>query len=366
MRAMSKAVASGFLILSFLVSISEANPGFIQCNCDGDERYWNMERLLTYHRISDLFLAVTYFSIPIEIIYFVSCSNFPFKCVLFQMGAFIIFCGLTHFLTFLAYSGQPTLHLVLAILVSKIFTAVVSGFTACTLPCNISSLLKIKGREFMLKKKASDLVREVGIIKRKKEAGMHVRMLTQEIRKSLDRHTIHNSEIKGSDAVKILPIDSPLAAASSGGSSEPGVVAAIRMLMLRLSNFNVGTPPELVPYCFPILVLVLPSGKGRSWSNHEIEIVRVVADQVAVALSHAAVLEESRKIGDALMEQNRALHQAKQDVLSASKARNAFHNVMSHGLRRPMHSISGLLSMLQNEKYLSNEKQLLVDTMVKT
>ena len=35
-----------------------------------------------------------------------------------------------------------------------------------------------------------DLGREVGIIMRQKEAGMHVRMLTQEIRKSLDRHTI--------------------------------------------------------------------------------------------------------------------------------------------------------------------------------
>ncbi|MCD9559135.1 Enoyl-[Datura stramonium] len=38
---------------------------------------------------------------------------------------------------------------------------------------------------------------------------------------------------------------------------------------------------------------------------------------------------------------------------------------MSHGLRRPMHSISGLLSMLQDDK-LTNEQQLLVDMMVKT
>ncbi|XP_009781956.1 ethylene receptor 2-like isoform X2 [Nicotiana sylvestris] len=412
---MLKAVASGLLILALLVFGSKADNGFTECYCDGDERYWSMDRILWYQKMSDICIAVTYFSIPIEIIYFVSCCNFPFKWLLFQMGAFITFCGLTHFLNFLASSRHPTFQLQLAILVSKIFTVAVSWMTVFTLAKIIPLLLKVKGREFMLRKKASDLYREVGIIKKKTEAGMHVRMLTQEIRKSLDRHTIlyttlvelskildlqncaiwmpnmnktemnltHElttrnfscmpiptsdsdvKEIKRSDGVKILDADSPLAVASSGGSCEPGAVAAIRMPLLRLSNFKGGTP-EIVPPCYPILVLVLPSGKGRSWSNQEIEIVRGVADQVAVALSHAAVLEESQQIRDVLIEQNQALHQAKQDALSASQARNAFQSVMSHGLRRPMHSISGLLSMLQDDGKLSKEQQLLVDTMVKT
>ncbi|XP_016474412.1 ethylene receptor 2-like [Nicotiana tabacum] len=415
---MLKAMASGFFILSFLVFVSKADSGFTECYCDGDERYWSMDRILWYQKMSDLCIAIPYFAIPIEIICFVSCCNFPFKWLLFQMGAFITFCGLTHFLNFLAFGRHPTFQLELAILVSKIFTVAISWITVFTLAKIIPLLLKVKGREFMLRKKASDLYREVGIIKKKTEAGMHVRMLTQEIRKSLDRHTIlfttlvelskildlqncaiwmpnmnkteinltHElttrnfscmpiptsdsdvKEIKRSDGVKILDADSPLAVASSGGSCEPGEVAAIRMPLLRLSNFKGGTP-EIVPQCYPILVLVLPSGKGRScrsWCNQEIEIVRVVADQVAVALSHAAVLEESQQMRDALIEQNQALHQAKQDALSASQARNAFESVMIHGLRRPMHSISGLLSMLQDDDKLSKEQQLLVDTMVKT
>ncbi|KAK6161363.1 hypothetical protein DH2020_004744 [Rehmannia glutinosa] len=323
---------------------------------------------------------------------------------------------MTHLLNGWTY-GPHSFQLMLALTIFKFLTALVSFATAITLITLIPLLLKVKVREFMLQKKTWDLDREVGIIKKQKEAGLHVRMLTQEIRKSLDRHTIvyttlvelsktldlkncavwmpnaaktemslthelkernfpntRNSniptsdpdvkEIKGSDGVKILDSDSALAVASSGGIGEPGSVAAIRMPMLRVSNFKGGTP-EMVPACYAILVLVLPEGQNRSWSNQELEIVEVVADQVAVALSHASVLEESQLMREKLVEQNRDLQQAKQDALMASQARNAFQMVMSNGLRRPMHSILGLLSMLQDEK-LSNEQRLLVDTMVKT
>lgn len=49
----------------------------------------------------------------------------------------------------------------------------------------------------------------------------------------------------------------------------------------------------------------------------------------------------------------------------ASQARNAFKKVMSKGMRRPMHSISGFFSMIQQES-LGSEQQIVVDTMVKT
>ena len=61
-------------------------------------------------------------------------------------------------------------------------------------------------------------------------------------------------------------------------------VAAIRMPMLRVSNFKGGTP-ELVETSYAVLVLVLPAANNRVWSYHEMEIVDVVADLAAVALS---------------------------------------------------------------------------------
>ncbi|XP_059298958.1 ethylene receptor 2-like [Lycium ferocissimum] len=410
---MLKTLALALLISSFLVSLTAADNGDPRCNCD-DEGFWSVEGILECQRISDLFIAIAYFSIPIELLYFVSCSNFPFKWVLCQFIAFIVLCGMTHLLNFWTYYGQHPFQLMLALTIFKVLTALVSFATAITLLTLFPMLLKVKVREFMLTKKTWDLGREVGLIKMQKEAGWHVRMLTQEIRKSLDRHTIlyttlvqlsktldlYNCaiwkpngsktemnlihelrdrsfnlpiptsdpdviEIKGSDGVKMLDADSPLAAASSGGSREPGAVAAIRMPMLKVSNFKGGTP-ELVPECYAILVLVLPGEQGRSWSNQEIEIVRVVADQVAVALSHAAILEESQHMRETLEEQNRALQQAKQDALRASQARNSFQMVMSHGLRRPMHSILGLLSLLQDDKLGNEQQRLLVDSMVKT
>lgn len=253
------------------------------------------------------------------------------------------------------------------------------------------------------------------MIKRQKEASWHVRMLTQEIRKSLDKHTIlyttlvelsksldllncavwmpnedgremylthelksssldvfHHSipindpdvlEIRKSKGVRILRPESALGAASKGESGESGAVAAIRMPMLNVSNFKGGTP-ELVDTCYAILVLVLPNSNSSAWSHQEMEIVEVVADQVAVALSHASVLEESQLMRQKLADQNRALQQAKKNAMMASQARKSFQKVMSHGMRRPMHSILGLLSMIQEEN-LKSEQKVIVDTMIK-
>ncbi|XP_065863129.1 ethylene receptor 2 [Euphorbia lathyris] len=414
---MFKPLASGLLLLSLLlISVSGNDNGFARCNCDDEGSLWSIESILECQKVSDFLIAVAYFSIPIELLYFVSCSNVPFKWVLFEFIAFIVLCGLTHLLNGWTYGPHP-FQLMLALTVFKILTALVSCATAITLFTLIPLLLKVKVREFMLKKKAWDLGREVGLIMKQKEAGLHVRMLTQEIRKSLDRHTIlyttlvelsktlglqncavwmpnetrtemnlthelngggySNNDncsipitdpdvvrIKGTDGVNILRPDSALATGSSRDPDEPGPVAAIRMPMLRVCDFKGGTP-EIIQACYAILVLVLPGGQPRSWTNQELEIIKVVADQVAVALSHAAVLEESQLMREKLEEQNRALQQAKKNAMMASQARTAFQKVMSDGMKRPMHSILGLISMMQDGS-LGSEQQIIVDAMMKT
>lgn len=396
-------------------SVADNDNEYSRCSCD-EEGFWSVGNILECQRVSDFLIAVAYFSIPVELLYFVSCSNIPFKWVLFQFIAFIVLCGMTHLLN--SWTFRPhTFRLMLALTIFKLLTALVSFATAITLITLIPLLLKVKVREFMLIKKTWDLDREVGIIKKQKEAGLHVRMLTHEIRKSLDRHTIlyttlvelsktldlqncaiwmpnagrtemhlthelkgrnfsNNVEpvstsdrdvrrIKGSDGVKIIDPKSALAVGSSGGTCELGSVAAIRMPMLKVANFKEGTSHDLVPSYYAILVLVLPDEQDRTWTSQELEIVEVVADQVAVALSHASVLEESQLMREKLEEQNRALQHAKQDALMASQARNGFQTVMSNGLRCPMHSILGLLSFLQEDS-LSDEQRLIIDSMVKS
>ncbi|KAF9661045.1 hypothetical protein SADUNF_Sadunf19G0027100 [Salix dunnii] len=412
---MLRALASGFLLISYLaILVTASDNDFANCNCD-DEGFWSVHNIMEAQRVSDFLIAIAYFSIPIELLWFISCSNFPFKWVLLQFIAFIVLCGLTHLLNAWTYYGPHSFQLILSLTVAKFLTALVSCATAITLLTLIPLLLKWKVRELFLKQNVLELDQEVGMMKKQKEASWHVRMLTQEIRKSLDRHTIlyttlvelsktldlHNCavwmpnenrtelhlthelkgnsknyrrsiplndqdvlEIQGSKGVKVLRPDSALGASSGRELEESGVVAAIRMPMLQVSNFKGGTP-ELVDTCYAILVLVLPSMSYRGWSHEEMEIVEVVADQVAVALSHAAVLEESQVMREKLSEQNHALQQARNDAMMASQARNSFQKVMSHGMRRPMHSILGLLSMFQNDN-MGFEQRIVIDTLVKT
>ncbi|XVE62778.1 hypothetical protein DITRI_Ditri06bG0147100 [Diplodiscus trichospermus] len=412
---MLRALALGLLISFCAISVSAIDNEFANCNCD-DEGLWSIHSILECQKVSDFLIAVAYFSIPIELLYFISCSNVPFKWVLLQFIAFIVLCGLTHLLNGWTYYGPHSFQLMLSLTVAKFLTALVSCATAITLLPLIPLLLKVKVRELFLRQNVLELDQEVGMMKKKKEASSHVRMLTQEIRKSLDKHTVlyttlvelsktldlyncavwmpnengtqmnlthelkasssrsfHLSipandpdvkEVKESEGVRILSPDSAIGLASGSGSDEAGAVAAIRMPMLHGYNFKGGTP-ELVETSYAILVLVLPSSNSTNWSYAEMEIVEVVADQVAVALSHAAVLEESQLMREKLGQQNRVLQQARKNAMMASQARNSFQKVMSHGMKRPMHSILGLLSVFQDENMNLHQKTV-VDTLFKT
>ncbi|XP_038716079.1 protein EIN4-like isoform X2 [Tripterygium wilfordii] len=413
--AMSRALAPVLLISYFTLSVMAVDTDFVNCVCD-DEGFWSLQNILQCQKVSDFLIAVAYFSIPIELLYFVSCSDVPFKLVLLQFVAFIVLCGLTHLLNGWTYYGPHSFQLMLSLTIAKFLTALVSCATAITLFTLIPLLLKLKVRELFLKQNVLELGQEVGLMKKQKEASLHVRMLTQEIRKSLNKLTIvhttlvelsntlnlHNCAIwmpneskkemkikyelnssasknhchsistfdpdvlviRGNRGVRVLKSYSLLGAASGGGSDEAGAMAAVRMPMLNVSNFKGGTP-ELVDTCYAILVLVLPHTNSRGWTSEEMEMVEAVSDQVAVALSHASVLEESQLTREKLVEQNRALQEAKKKAMMANQARNSFQKVMSYGLRRPMHSILGLLSMFQGEN-MSIDQRLIIDSLSKT
>ncbi|PIN02321.1 Sensory transduction histidine kinase [Handroanthus impetiginosus] len=384
------------------------------CNCI--EPPWPADELLMkYQYISDFFIALAYFSIPLELIYFVKKSAvFPYRWVLVQFGAFIVLCGATHLINLWTF----TLHtrtVAIVMTTSKILTAVVSCATALMLVHIIPDLLSVKTRELFLKNKAAELDKEMGLIRTQEETGRHVRMLTHEIRSTLDRHTIlkttlvelgrtlgleecalwmptrtglelqlsytlrHQNPVEftvpiqlpvinqvfnTSRAVTISP-NSPVARLRPAGKYMPGDVVAVRVPLLHLSNFQIHDWPELSTKRFALMVLVLPSDSARQWHVHELELVEVVADQVAVALSHAAILEESMRARDLLMEQNVALDRARREAETAVRARNDFLAVMNHEMRTPMHAIIALSSLLQ-ETELMPEQRLMVETILKS
>ncbi|KAK9750513.1 hypothetical protein RND81_02G202100 [Saponaria officinalis] len=385
------------------------------CNCI--EPQWPPDDLLMkYQYISDFFIALAYFSIPLELIYFVKKSAvFPYRWVLVQFGAFIVLCGATHLINLWTFRiHTKTVEVVMT--TAKLLTAVVSCVTALMLVHIIPDLLSVKTRELFLKNKAAQLDREMGLIRTQEETGRHVRMLTHEIRSTLDRHTILKTTLvelgrtlaleecalwmptrtglelqlaytlrqqnpvgytvpiqlpvitqvfSTNRAVKISP-NCPVARIRPiMGKYMPGEVVAVRVPLLHLSNFQINDWPELSTKRYALMVLMLPSDSARQWHMHELELVEVVADQVAVALSHAAILEESMRAQQQLMEQNVALDLARREAETAIRARNDFLAVMNHEMRTPMHAIIALSSLLQ-ETDLTPEQRLMVETILKS
>ncbi|XP_037445697.1 ethylene receptor 4-like [Triticum dicoccoides] len=385
--------------------------------CDGA-----VDAMLQCQKVSDFLIAASYLSIPLELLYFASCADLaPVKWLLLQLAAFAVLGGAVHLLAVLTHHHPHSSGLLLASTAAKLLAALVSLATALSLLTFIPRLIRAKLREALLRAKARQLDRDVGLIRRRVEATSRVvRMLSRHIRDSPHDHhaVLHTTMLHLADALalhscavwvpvpgdvlqlvyqlslrdkgavmlgsrapipaldpdvvdvmsgvaaKVLRPGSALAAASGGGLQPPGGVAAIRMPMLKVSNFDGARTPEARPYA--ILVLVLPD-TGR-WSSQDLEIVEVVADQVAVALSHAAVLEEWQSIRDRLADQHRALLHAKHEAATATTGIHSVQSAMCGAMQRQMHSVIGLLSMLQHAAAdgMSPEQRLVVDAIART
>ncbi|KAF1861017.1 hypothetical protein Lal_00000433 [Lupinus albus] len=405
--------------------------------CDCIESQWPTDDLIMkYQYISDVLIALAYFSIPVELIYFVQKSAFfPYRWVLIQFGAFIVLCGATHFINLWTFTPHSK-SVAVVMTIAKVSCAIVSCATALMLVHIIPDLLSVKTRELLLKNRAEELDKEMGLILSQEETGRHVRMLTHEIRSTLDRHTILDTtlvelgrtlrleecalwmpsrssanlqlshalsyvvqvgitvptnlpivnEVFSSPHAMPIPHTCPLAKIKPlvGRYVSPQVVA-VRVPLLHLSNFQINDWPELSAKSFAIMVLILPTDSARKWRDHELELVDVVADQyiqglfpfiymldsfpvskqVAVALSHAAILEESKRARDQLMQQNIALDLARREAEMAIHARNDFLAVMNHEMRTPMHAIIAMSSLLL-ETELTPEQRIMIETVLKS
>ncbi|KAH7293505.1 hypothetical protein KP509_28G028600 [Ceratopteris richardii] len=404
---------ASLLIVLIAINLPESHPKLSSCDCD--DNGWDLEYLMRFQIGSDFLIALAYFSIPIELLYFISNSEIlPFWWVIAQFGAFIVLCGLTHFVAIWTYRPH-TFRVMLIQTILKVLTALVSCATAISLVHIIPLLLHVKVRELFLRNKAEELDREVNFIRKQEEVERHTRLLTQEIRRSIDKHTIlavmleelgktfqlenctiwmpnvqkslmeltHELKrrvlqvpvtvsaddeliriIQSSTKAVDVPLDSILGQASSHEAAVMGSMVAIRLPVLRHSHFKGGTPQSMAT-AYAVMVLGLRRSNEREWGPRELEIVETVADQVAVALSHAAILEESYRIQDQLVEQNKALQVVRQEAETAMLARNEFLVVMNHEMRIPLHSIKALSSLLQDSN-LDSEQQAVVETVAKS
>ncbi|PNT69561.1 hypothetical protein BRADI_3g57807v3 [Brachypodium distachyon] len=361
------------------------------CGCAGDGA---VEAMLQCQRVSDFLIAASYLSIPLELLYFASsrradlvatAAPLDLRWLLLQLAAFAALGGATHLLAVFASHHPQSARILLASTAAKLLAALVSFATAATSRA-VRMLAHVRGRDpqailhaAMLHLADTLALRSCAVWMPGHDAGGILHMVHQlSLRGKGPVGVVLGSQapiseddpdvfdIKSSEAAKVLRPGSALATASSGGLMPPGAVAAIRMPMLKVSSFDGGKTPDQAS-SYAILVLVLHSQDGsREWGTQDLDIVQVVSDQVAVALSHATVLEEWQVMRDKLAEQRRALSRAKHEAVVANNAIKYVQSAMCDGMRRPMHSIIGVLSMVRQAENMRREQKPVVDAIART
>jgi ethylene receptor len=139
------------------------------CRCAGS--IWDSgNNLAKYQFVSDLFISLAYFSIPLELVYLSrNISLAAYRRILLQFGAFIVLCGATHFINLLGFSGYTeTVDTIQA--VTKVLCALVSCATAISLIGMIQEFLAYK-LELYLKNKAAEIDAERGLLKNLESTG---------------------------------------------------------------------------------------------------------------------------------------------------------------------------------------------------
>lgn len=120
--------------------------------------FWRKD-LLWLHVLSDAVIAVSYYAIPMVIIYFVlKRRDIPFHWIFLMFGAFIVACGTTHLMSIVTmWNGAYRIEGVI-----KLLTAVISAITACLLIPLLPKLLALPSQSALnihLEKKTKDLER---------------------------------------------------------------------------------------------------------------------------------------------------------------------------------------------------------------
>ena len=148
--------------------------------------------LVLLHLISDLLIAIAYFSIPIMLLYFLlKRSDVPFQSFFIMFGAFIIFCGMGHLLEIWTL-WHPAYWLSG---IEQALTALISCYTAIKMAKLLPLFLSLKTPE-QLEKLNQELEKEIN---ERKKAETQLRRINEELETRVKKRTAqlqHSAEEK--------------------------------------------------------------------------------------------------------------------------------------------------------------------------
>ena len=96
----------------------------------------------------------------------------------------------------------------------------------------------------------------------------------------------------------------------------------------------------------------------RVWQDSEIEFMRLIADQLAIAIQQADLfaqahqqLQERQQVEAQLLESNQKLAISNQELVQVTKLKDQFLANISHELRTPLNAILGMAEALQDQVF---------------
>jgi PAS domain S-box-containing protein len=298
--------------------------------------------LVWLHVVSDLSIAIAYYSIPLALVYFVRKRvDLPYPRIFLLFGAFILTCGTTHVMEVWTL-WHPTYWLSGFI---KAISAVISLYTAVELVPLVPKALALPSPA-QLEAANRELEREIGERKRT-EARLEL------------QSTIVRNMAEGVCLVR--------AADGAIVYSNPKFES---MFGYGSGELN-GKPAEVLNYASDEQSAKQVASEIMHELNHHgeatYEVHNVKKDGTAFwCRSHTSRFEhpEYGTVYVAVHEDitvrkhaEEALHKAKEVAESASRAKSEFLANMSHELRTPLNGILGYAHILKQEKVLTDKQQ---------
>ncbi|KAG9459500.1 hypothetical protein H6P81_004008 [Aristolochia fimbriata] len=380
------------------------------CKCS------EMQCFPKYQYQLDLLVVPVYFFISLSVTLLV--WKFPLHChrpVLMLLGLFTVISGITELMSLAMCT--PYFKTMAAVLASvKVSSACVLLAAVFMLFRPTRELEKLRLHTHNLMRKAKEVDQVLTRLHAQKEARLRSTQMMQRVNSSLDKYDIlrtvvselgksldleecslwmptdngsklllcrtfrHQKTIgmvehvgdslvqqifRSEKAIKIPTTCSLARSATVDGRLVSDEIVASRVSLPKFSFFQSNGSPEFQSDGYAVLVLMFPVESGRRWHDHEMELVDSVIQQIAVALSHASIVEESIEFHGRLKEHSFYLEMKSETAERILCLHRDFVTIMSKLMHMPLLSLSASTSLLQ-ETTITPRQHLLVEGMSRT